>query len=403
MEARDIGVAESGEVSLDAPETPRAHAVRCLPIAQRLDAMRETAPRHWWRNEVEAAWHDWRPALEWTLGKQGNILLGQRLVGALETAWWVLPEGAAERWLRAAFETADDMTPRNVLARLNLALGRVRLAQNRFKSCDAASQRALSFARAVSDEVGIARAELLSGHSRVVLGEWAQGERLLKAALGAFRRTEARRSTSRALVSLALAREHADDVTGAIAFCTEAVETLKAIEGESGEVDHLSYLAELEFRAGDAEKALRYVFEALDRHRRLDRRLDMIVDLSNAAAYLIALERYGDAASKARESLALAIAQNSTLWSAFAMQHLAAIAVQRGKAAASARLLGFVDARLAELGHRREHTEQQEYERAVAVLGGKLEGAELQRLMTEGRSWRQDRAAAEAAVISEPS
>ncbi|MBV8374138.1 MAG: hypothetical protein JO302_01405, partial [Candidatus Eremiobacteraeota bacterium] len=144
-----------------------------MQAAQHLDALRETVPRHEWRARAETEWERWRAALEWALGKQGNILLGQRLVGALETAWWVFPEDDARHWVRAAFERADEMTPRNVLARLNLALARQRMQHHRFKSCHKAAERALAQARATGDELGIARAEFLAGHSLVVLGQRA--------------------------------------------------------------------------------------------------------------------------------------------------------------------------------------------------------------------------------------
>jgi tetratricopeptide (TPR) repeat protein len=384
---------------LQAPETPRAHAMRALEHAQRLDALRETIPRHEWRAKVEAAWPDCRAALEWTLAKQGNILLGQRLVGALETAWWTLPTEAVQHWIRIAFETADEMTPRNVRMRLNLALARLRIERHRFTSCHEAADRAMRQAREVGDEVGLARAQFLAGHSLVVLGQAAQGERLLETALVGFRKHGARRSVARTLASLALARERADDVLAACSLCAEAVETSRSIEGDDGEVDYLSYLAELEFRAGNAEEALRLVTEALARHRKFDERLHTLVDLSNAAAYLIALNRYDEAAPNAREALDLAMQQKNDLWSLFALQHLATIGALRRDGSRAPKIIGFVGRRVAELGHQREYTEEQEYNRALAVLRNEIGDPELQRLIAEGTGLNEDRAVAEALAI----
>lgn len=381
---------------LNAPETLRAHSIRCLEAAQRLDALRETIPRSSWRAQVEAAWHDWRSALQWALAKQGNILLGQRLVGALETAWWVLPDAEAQYWVRAAIEAADEMTPRNVRARLSLALARLRIQHHRFKACHTAAKRALVQARDVGDEVGIARAEFLAGHSLVVLGSLAEGEKLLESALIGFRKAGARRSVGRTLASLALAREHANDVVTACSLCAEAVETLKSIEGEDGEVDHVGYLAELEFRAGNTEEALALVSEALGRHRKLNDRLHIVVDLNNAAAYLLALRRFGEAGKNAAEALTQAIQEKNALWTAFALQHLAAIAAMQGDATRAARLLGFVDARIAELEHQREHTEEQEHRRVMSALGNTLRDGDLEKLILEGRTLSEDQAVAEA-------
>jgi tetratricopeptide (TPR) repeat protein len=380
---------------VDALETPREHAIRCLQSAQRLDAIRETIPRRRWREQVEAEWQSWRIALQWSLEKVGNILLGQRLVGALETAWWVLPDPDAQHWVRAASEAIDEMTPRNVRARLNLALARLRIQHNRFKSCHAAAERALAQARDVGDEVGIARAQFLAGHSLVVLGHLADGERLLESALVGFRRLGAPRSAGRTLASLALAREHANDILAACSLCGEAVETLRAVEGEDGEVDHVSYLAELEFRAGNAQEALRLVYDALGRHRKLNERLHVVVDLNNAAAYLLALDRYDEARKDADQALALAVEEKNALWIAIALQHLAAIDALQGGGQRAALLLGFVDARMAELEHQREHTEEQEYQRIVSILRSRLEGSRLDRLMADGRSLSEAQAIAE--------
>lgn len=381
---------------IDAPETPRAQSIRCLESAQRLDLLRETIPRRSWRQQVQREWQEWRPALEWSLAKQGNILLGQRLVGALETAWWVLPDDESQRWIRLAFEAADAMTPRNVRLRLNLALARVRIAHHRFKSCHTAAERALRQAREIGDDVGTARAEFLAGHSLVVLGNLAEGEPLLESALVRFRSLGARRSIGRTLASLAFARERADDVLSACSICAQAVETLKAIEGDDGDLDHVSYLAELEFRAGNAEEALRLASEALARHRQLDERLHVVVDSSNAAAYCLALDRYDQASAHGREALGLAIEAKDALWTTFALQHLAALQALRGNAARAATLLGFVDRRFAELQHQREHTEQQEYQRAAAALQAKLPEAELRHCIAEGERLTDERAVSEA-------
>ncbi|MBV8374737.1 MAG: tetratricopeptide repeat protein [Candidatus Eremiobacteraeota bacterium] len=251
-------------------------------------------------------------------------------------------------------------------------------------------------ARATGDELGIARAEFLAGHSLVVLGQRADGEKLLQSALTRFRKAGAPRSIGRTLASLALAREHADDIPAARSLCTEAVEALKAIEGDDGEPDHVSYLAELEFQAGNAKQALRLIGEALTRHRKLNDSLHVIVDLSNTAAYLIALDRYDEARARAREALELALQEKNALWTAFALQHLATVAALQGDAAGAARLIGYVDARVAELQHEREHTEQGEHERVMIVLRKELSEGELERLGAEGRAWGEERAVEQA-------
>jgi hypothetical protein len=61
-------------------------------------------------------------------------------------------------------------------------------------------------------------------------------------------------------------------------------------------------------------------------------------------------------------------------------------------------VLGFVDARFAQLKSARQHTKQQEYDTMLPVLRQSL-GADLDDLMHEGARWSEDQAVAEALRI----
>jgi hypothetical protein len=89
------------------------------------------------------------------------------------------------------------------------------------------------------------------------------------------------------------------------------------------------------------------------------------------------------------------------------LQHLAAIAVlragdtredRRADLQRAACVLGFANARFAELEYARQYTEQQEYDKMLPVLRNEL-GADLDALMNEGRRWSEDQAVAEAFKI----
>jgi hypothetical protein len=89
---------------------------------------------------------------------------------------------------------------------------------------------------------------------------------------------------------------------------------------------------------------------------------------------------------------------------AFALQHLAAVAALRegnGEEARgrAARVLGFVNTRLAQVGSPREYTEALEYDKMRAVLRDALGEELLARLIDEGGLWTEDRAVAEALAI----
>ncbi len=162
-------------------------------------------------------------------------------------------------------------------------------------------------------------------------------------------------------------------------------------------------LAEVEFQACNVEAALELATEAVfARHGR-----DTSVFLANIAAYLIVLERWDEARTRARESISRARVARTEIDLATAIQHLAAIDALRphdGAVAAreaherAARLLGFADGHFQSLRTPRQHTEEQEYVRARAALSTNL-GAEFAALLDEGRGLTVEEALAEAWLV----
>ena len=85
---------------------------------------------------------------------------------------------------------------------------------------------------------------------------------------------------------------------------------------------------------------------------------------------------------------------------AYALQHLGAIAALRPRSAAdlrhtgyeqAARILGFVDARLAAMGSARAE-EQQEYDRVLNLLGDAVGADALGKLMAAGAAMTEEQA-----------
>jgi hypothetical protein len=142
--------------------------------------------------------------------------------------------------------------------------------------------------------------------------------------------------------------------------------------------------------------------EAIRAARRDSRSRYLAPLLLNLAAYSIAVDRWDEAHAAAIEALGLAQETQRLIWRAWAMQHLAAVAILSADLAApdrlrvgdAARIVGYVDARGAALGVPREFTEQQEYERVCAALRGLLGEAETARLLAEGEALDDDGAAA---------
>jgi tetratricopeptide (TPR) repeat protein len=168
-------------------------------------------------------------------------------------------------------------------------------------------------------------------------------------------------------------------------------------------------LAEAEFRCGDAEAAIRVAEEGLEAARALGRavRLEAWL-LGNMAAFQLERERFENARERAREALRLARVAEVEIDVVFALQHLATVAALRPPdddrpAAAdresAARLLGYVDARLAALGVVREVTEQDLYDKALSALRANLESSTLAGCIEAGGAYSEERAVTESLTL----
>jgi len=222
--------------------------------------------------------------------------------------------------------------------------------------------------------------------------------------LAVFRNAQNQKTMGSALSALGAAKIMQGEIPAARELLMSAGAIYKAIGADGRLPAVFSLLAEAEFRNGDVEAALRVAGEALEAHRALKSGPNVINLLYNIAAYLTALERYDDARGHAREALQLAREEQAEADVAFTLQHLAAIgalsaAEDEASRIRAARLLGFVDARLAMLDSKREYTEQVEYERMRTALHETLDAETLDKLIEEGRLWNEERAISEALAI----
>jgi predicted ATPase/class 3 adenylate cyclase len=385
----------------------RAHATAYLDLAQRLDEMRESSPRRAWRAIAEPERENWRAALDWSLSERGETVLGQRLVGTVGSWWWIVSATEALPWVDAARKAAGEATPQEVHASLDVAEASLYSGLRQLEQSYAAASRAMERYAELDDHPGAGRAQLLAANALVHLGQHEAAQELATKALARFRENNATRSTSMALMHLATAQEAAGDIDAARALCVEALSNWKTIEWDGGEADFMIYLAELEFRAGNVQTALEIAAQALQKQREMNDRQLILTNLTNTSAYFLSIDRHDEAVAHAREALALAMREDLAVFVAWTLQHLAAIAALRSAgsqrahedAPRAARLLGFVDARLEQLGARRTYTEHQEWDRAISALKEDLGSAELERCMKEGRAWGQERAIAEALAI----
>lgn len=386
--------------------TAHAHARAILALTEQFDTAWEAIPERVWLAQAEPELGNIRAALDWALAADGDKLLGQRLSSASRRVWWYLAPAEGRRWVQAAHERTDGDTPAAVLAALDLAEAQFAGAFHQYKASLEFGKRALARYSELADPLHIAETERFVGFALTFLGKIGEGERYLHKALSAARALGARKLTSILLRGLGNARAFSGDFPGAREFYSEALAAARNAHAELLAAVIAGNLAETEFRSGNTAAALRLESESFCVLSTLYDTRSVGYGLANHAAYLVASRRYDEARLSARNALAAARDAEFLAVVAVTLQHLAAIGALRPADAQeledrrrSARLLGFVDARLAALEALREYIEQQEYDKILGALRNALSEDQLAQLMDEGRAWSEDQAVAEAMLI----
>ena len=386
-------VVERGELTALA----QRHALAFLEVTQRLDRDWYTAHERIWFQEAEAELDNFRLALKWSLAERHDLQTGRILAAALARIWYSLSPLEGRRWVRAAIESIDAQTPPPIIAELHIAEARLCGALGEYAASHAAAERALQLADAL-DDLQIARAREVAGSALSALGCGAEGEALLHEALARARRLENRGLEALLLGDLGTARSRRGDVDGARSFYAEALAQYMPLGLQRPAASIAGHLAEVEFAAGDVAAALQRAEEARIGHEATNNRRSAANDLSNMAAYLVALDCFDDARSHAARALTAARDVKATVLTAYILQHFAAVGILQPRSDArdsnaehAVMLLGFVDARLERLQSRREFTERQEYERIVTVMRDRF-GERASELVALGAQWNEESA-----------
>lgn len=381
-----------------------AHAQAFLALAEDLETVWSTTPEEQWRRNARPELENWRAALAWSLAGGDELLLGLRLLTALQHVWF-FTISERRQWLTSARRALNDETPPSVVAKLDLYEARLYALNYRWDIVLGAARRAEAVFNEQGDDLSTAAARRYAGYALTQLGSAVEGEASLLSALETYRELGDEKAIASLLHDIGDARNMAGDIAGARAYYDEAMQVYRATGAQESAIGILRNLAEAEFRAGEMTTALDLAREALKFDRLANNRLHVAEDLLNICAYETALGNCEGAKACGLEALTIARMSEADVYVTIAVQHLAAIAALRPREATgqrtedrkrAARLLGYADGRLAALSVRRGHTEQQEHDAANAALRAELAAAEIDRLAAEGAGWREERAIAEA-------
>ncbi len=379
-------LAERGEQVSDRHR--RAHARAYLEVAQWLEQAWDTTPDRRWSALAEAELENCRAVLEWALGAKRDVLLGQRLAGAMYWVWITFGTVEGRRWITLASSSIDERTPLDLVAKIRLAEGVIALWMGEHQTALTSGMRASTIYRQLENHVEVTRAQCLVGRSLVLLGRASEGEAILTELLEPARARGTRSLIGYVLDSIALARSLNGDIVGARRHYADALAVFEALGAERSTAAVMHDLAQAEFRAGNAEGALHLESDALIAFRKLNHThfvtyalANMVAALESMTAILITLARYEDARAHALEALELSRELQLGVFTARTLQHLVAIALLRpqgdtsprhGLYAGAARIFGFVDGRLAQLNASQEISGQQEYDRTMSILQAAL-------------------------------
>ena len=384
-------------------ELARRHALFYVELAERLRCEWETIPEREWLRQANIELENWRTALEWTLAQRGDVILGQRLASVRGIMWRSFPLAESRRWVRTAIELIDERTPPRLIAQLEHSQADRARRFGEFKVALAAAERALSRYRELGSVSEIAQTQSLAGAMLSVLGRPSEAEALLGEALEGARAMGDRRLTATVLFQLGFANTATNDFLTARTYLADALRLAKLLDSTLLEASIGVALAQNEYLAGDPAAALSLIDEVLANDpSRNSAETGIAWALADKSTYLIALGRYDEARTNAKETLECALGLQLTFVIVRSLQHLAVVTLLPQvedlgpvEYAGVARLFGFVEARLTSLGAL-EDLEHQHYHRALTMLRDAIGAEEVAKLMAAGATTTEDEAIAQA-------
>jgi predicted ATPase len=366
-------------------------------IAQRADEAFWRTDSDLWAAQVRRDLENYRAAVGWGLDDNGNAEAAATIVASLRGLWVASLRREGQTLIdRAAAALASD-APARVRGLLALAIARLNHTSAQAATPAAEAARLLGGI----DEVGRVEALAFQGGALGRAGHPEGSAAILEHVLAA-RATRTPRLIGWVLSTSAYWIGAAGDRARARPLFDEAAVLLRGCN----DLRQLAMLqvnrAEFLFADGDLEGALACVREAETIYRKRTDESGLTQSLLNKAAYLLALERFDEAWTAAREGLGLALRVDQAFAVTVGIAHLAHLAAESGDPVRAARMLGYCDAVYLKLGNIREPTEQQSYGRTLELIHAALPEERMSALTNEGAAMEQDAAAIEAMAVPQP-
>ena len=384
-------LAESGATAFR-----RRLALYMTQLFERADAAWPTTPTSLWLATVEPDLDNLRASLDWAFGPEGDAHLGVQLCAFSRRLWDELALlSERERWFALAVARHDQRTPPSVAARL--WLGRLSNSGHGDHSNFELATQAADLFRAAGDDLGVGEALAKAGAALERPDTTAEALPYLERALRVLGPAGPTKPLAGCLRSLAIAHYFDRDFTTARALLGQSEATAKAVGDVRGVATVQIAGAELAFAAGNTDEAIAEINAMLagDHYTRRQ----MVLGLTNLAAYLLACGRLAEGGLAARRALVDARALDWRAAIVRVVEHIGLVAVLSGDSETAAKMLGHTAAFYATGTVSREHTEIATFERLSNHLTRVLPPDSLSQLMREGAQWPSDEAAQHAMAV----
>ena len=370
-----------------------------IELFEQADAAWATTPTELWLRGVEPDIDNLRACLDWAFSPEGDKDLGVRLCAFSRRIWDELALlSERERWFALAFARHDQSMPPSVAARLRL--GRLSNSGHGDHSNFELARQAADLFRTAGDDQGVGEALAKAGAALERPDSTADALPYLEEALRVLTPAGLTKLLAGCLRSLAIAHYFDRDFETARSLLGQSETTAKAVGDLRGVATVQIAAAELAFAAGSTEEAIAGINAMLagDHYTRRQ----MVLGLTNLAAYLLASDRLAEAGLAARQALVDARALDWRAAIVRVVEHIGLIAALDDDAETAARMLGHTAAFYAAGTVSREHTEIATFERLSIHLTRNLRPDHLAHLMREGAQWPPDEAAQHAMTVVAP-
>ena len=288
---------------------------------------------------LETEHDNFRAALRWAFGGDGDALTAVQITLALSPFWEKhghLTEGRA--WLTQALEVPAlvDALRASVLSSLALFV----FLQGDAEQARQLYQAALAFGGTLGDRMTMGTALRGLGNVATQQGDLPQARARQEEALALLRAAGDRRGTAQTLNSLGIVAASSDDLAQAVQYFTESLAVFRAL-GDRGAVSgQLGNLAVVAYSRGDYRQATVLTEEALAIAREVGNKGETAIALHNLGDYAERLGEYERAGALYREALLQSQEQGLSDLSAEGLEGLALVAAARGECVRAAQLFG---------------------------------------------------------------